>query len=42
MSRALGGTGGEPVGTTDAFFVADPEARIGTTADRRGALGKTP
>jgi hypothetical protein len=28
MSRALGGTGGKPVGTTDAFFAADPEARI--------------
>jgi hypothetical protein len=42
MSRALGGTGGEPVGITDAFFVADPEARIATAADRWGALGKTP
>jgi hypothetical protein len=42
MSRALGGTGGEPVGITDAFFVAGPEARIATAADRWGALGKTP
>jgi hypothetical protein len=42
MSRALDGTGDEPVGITDAFVVAGPEARIATAADRWRALGKTP